>query len=365
MRHVRFGLRSQLVVVAMLVACGRGHDGHDDRDGHEVAPKPEPTPKQESGAALYAKICSVCHGAHGEGYKADQAPAIGNSGYLASVSDGFLRIAIENGRAGSVMSAWSKTHGGPLMAADVTAVLGFMRSWQRQPSIALDEQPPHGVAFTGASVFSRECAKCHGPEGPNVRLMNPQLLDTASPGFLRQAIRKGRPPTQMPAFENKLSERAIEDLVTYLTLLAKSPALQKAGVAQLPEPIDPTTIPTHPHGREPRDFFAMPKYTSVSTVARELKAGARMTFLDARAPSDYLREHIAGAVNVPFYDPEPYYASLPKQSWLICYCGCPHAESGALAQKLTAAGFEKVTVLDEGFGVWIAEGQPTREGPKP
>src|ERR1700760_3664750 len=29
------------------------------------------------GAQLYAKICSVCHGAQGEGYKADQATAIG------------------------------------------------------------------------------------------------------------------------------------------------------------------------------------------------------------------------------------------------------------------------------------------------
>ena len=72
-----------------------------------------------------------------------------------------------------------------------------------------------------------------------------------------------------------------------------------------------------------------------------------MAFLDARAPSDYLVEHISGAVSVPFYDPEPYFAQLPKNAWLVCYCACPHAESGQLAQKLLAKGFTKVTVLDE------------------
>ena len=90
-----------------------------------------------------------------------------------------------------------------------------------------------------------------------------------------------------------------------------------------------------------------------------------MAVLDARAPSDYLNEHIAGAVSVPFYDPEPYMDRLPKDAWLVCYCACPHAESGALAQKLVAKGFTKVTVLDEGLCVWKARNYPTRRGVDP
>ena len=70
-------------------------------------------------------------------------------------------------------------------------------------------------------------------------------------------------------------------------------------------------------------------------------------------------------MSVPFYDPSPYLAALPKDAWLVCYCACPHAESGQLAQKLMAAGFSKVTVLDEGFLVWKARNYGTRAGQAP
>src|SRR5690348_5727708 len=59
------------------------------------------------GAALYKQMCAVCHGANGEGYKADQAPAIMNPEFLASVSVDFLRHAIAIGRRGTTMSAWA------------------------------------------------------------------------------------------------------------------------------------------------------------------------------------------------------------------------------------------------------------------
>jgi len=90
-----------------------------------------------------------------------------------------------------------------------------------------------------------------------------------------------------------------------------------------------------------------------------------MAFLDARAPSDYAGEHIAGAVSVPFYDPAPYFAGLPKDAWLVCYCACPHAESGKLAGQLLAHGFTKVAVLDEGLRFWKANNYGTRSGPLP
>ncbi len=90
-----------------------------------------------------------------------------------------------------------------------------------------------------------------------------------------------------------------------------------------------------------------------------------MALLDARAPSDYQREHIAGAVSVPFYDPDGYFSQLPRDAWLVCYCACPHAESGQLAKKLVDAGFTKVTVLDEGLGVWKKKGYGVVEGASP
>jgi rhodanese-related sulfurtransferase len=70
-------------------------------------------------------------------------------------------------------------------------------------------------------------------------------------------------------------------------------------------------------------------------------------------------------VSVPFYDPGPYFDKLPKDAWLVCYCACPHAESGQLASKLVQKGFPKVTVLDEGLGVWKSRGFGTSTGLEP
>jgi cytochrome c oxidase cbb3-type subunit III len=70
-------------------------------------------------------------------------------------------------------------------------------------------------------------------------------------------------------------------------------------------------------------------------------------------------------VSVPFYDPEPYLALLPKDTWLVCYCACPHAESSTLAQKLVGKGFSKVTVLDEGLGFWANKNYGIHNGTEP
>jgi cytochrome c oxidase cbb3-type subunit 3/ubiquinol-cytochrome c reductase cytochrome c subunit len=108
-----------------------------------------------------------------------------------------------------------------------------------------------------------------------------------------------------------------------------------------------------------------PLTTSADSIKAQFDRGARMAVLDARTPSDYVNEHIAGAVSVPFYDPDPYMTQLPKDAWIVAYCSCPHAESGTLAQKLQAKGFTKVTVLDEGLGVWKARKYPTQTGIDP
>jgi rhodanese-related sulfurtransferase len=124
-------------------------------------------------------------------------------------------------------------------------------------------------------------------------------------------------------------------------------------------------VPLNPRGPEPKDFRVQPASTPADVVKAQLDHGARMALLDARAPSDYVSEHISGALSVPFYDPTPYIHLLPKDVWYVCYCACPHAESGQLAQKLAAAGFTKVTVLDEGIGVWRQRGYGTHSGMDP
>jgi cytochrome c oxidase cbb3-type subunit 3/ubiquinol-cytochrome c reductase cytochrome c subunit len=103
----------------------------------------------------------------------------------------------------------------------------------------------------------------------------------------------------------------------------------------------------------------------VDVVHAALTKKAKLAILDARASSDYLNEHIGGSVSVPFYDAERYLPDLPKDAWLVAYCACPHAESGKLAKLLIDKGFKKVTVLDEGIGVWKRKGYPIAKGEKP
>ncbi len=325
---------------------------------------------QHHGAELYGRMCAVCHGMNGEGYKADQAPAIGRSAYLMTVTDEYLHHAINDGRATTTMSAWGFDHGGPLKPRDVEATIAHLRTWQDDSSVTLDEHGSHGDTIRGAATYSRECAKCHGARGtggPYIAIGGSQLLATASDGFLRWAIHHGRPGTLMPSFETTLDDASIEDVIALLRDWQKTgppPATQRATPAR-PPPIPLGPVPLNPKGPDAVGFQAQPGTTKTEVIKRELDRGAKLAFLDARAPSDYTNEHIAGAVSVPFYEPEPYYAGLPKDAWLICYCSCPHAESGQLASKLVQNGFKKVTVLDEGLGFWRNKGYATHTGMDP
>jgi len=328
--------------------------------------KPAPPPVLTRGAELYQKTCAVCHGANGEGYKADQAPRLAQPEFLSSVSDEYLREAIRNGRAGTTMSAWSVSRGGPLTPADVEELIKFLHGLSKAPRAQLNESPLTGDASHGESVYARECYACHGVRGvggPNVHIGNPQLVRSATNGFLRYAIKKGHPGTAMPSFDAKLGDPGIDDLVTLLRSWVAPAAPIPEPPKAAPIPLGP--VPLNPKGPDPVGFKIHPENTPIDVVHTQLAHGARMVLLDARAPSDYTNEHIAGAVSTPFYDPNPYFDKLPKNTWLVAYCACPHAESGTLAAKLLAAGFKKVTVLDEGLGAWRMKKYGTHTGEKP
>lgn len=328
-------------------------------------PGPAEAPALQRGRALYAQMCAVCHGERGEGYRADEATALAHPDFLASASDAFIRHAIAHGRRGTTMSAWARERGGPLSGRDIDALIAFVRSWQAQPRVALDERPIEGDPKAGARIYARECVKCHGKRGvggPNVRIGDPELFQSASAGFLRHAIAKGRSGTPMPGYADTLGASGIEDVLAYLLSVVAHAGPRPAAAASRPPPIPLGPVPLHPRGPEPVGFAAYPGTTSVDVVHAQLKRGARMALLDARAPSDYAHEHIAGAVSVPFYDPAPYVKDLPRDAWLVSYCACPHAESMSLARKLVEHGFTKVTVLDEGLNVWKARKYPMRAG---
>jgi cytochrome c oxidase cbb3-type subunit 3/ubiquinol-cytochrome c reductase cytochrome c subunit len=349
-----------LLVALVLAACVAG-------GAIECSYRPS-TQAEAKGAELYSRMCAVCHGAAGEGYKADNAPAIAHPEFLATATDAYLRDAISNGRANTTMSAWGAERGGPLVRSDVDAVVAYIRTWDRGERAKLDDHAPSGLAARGEPIFARSCASCHGPKGVSgtaIHIGDPAFLGGVSDGFLRYAIEHGRSGTSMPPFGVTLGPWGVEDVLTLLrSWQTSSPRTVRVPPAK-PPPLPLGPVPLHPSGPEPVGFKPQPGTTPADVIKAQLDRGAKMALLDARAPSDYSREHITGAVSVPFYDPDPYFSQLPKDAWLVCYCACPHAESGQLAAKLAAKGFTKVTVLDEGLGVWKTKGYGVQTGLSP
>ena len=116
----------------------------------------------------------------------------------------------------------------------------------------------------------------------------------------------------------------------------------------------------------PPDFEAIDgevAFISVDFVYQEMSAGKSFYLLDARPSNDYDIDHITGAYSVPFYEVEQHFEDYPVGDWYIAYCGCPHSESGVVAEYFLENGHSTVGILDEGFLVWKENGYPVEEGP--
>lgn len=88
-------------------------------------------------------------------------------------------------------------------------------------------QSDGGDPERGERIFRAECAMCHGSDAAGMMRMHPSLRGAVarlSTEGVEVAIRKGRntmPP--MPAFEGRLSDQAIADVIAYLDSLPPGP----------------------------------------------------------------------------------------------------------------------------------------------
>lgn len=259
------------------------------------------------------------------------------------------------------MSAWHLRAGGPLSDDGINQLVAHIRSWQTQPPIPFDLQPIPGSPSEGKVAYDQHCASCHGPEGTGgtgPRIANPAFLATASDPFLYHSIRLGRPGTPMPAFEGTVPEGSIRDIVAYLRSL-QAPF---EGVVQEQFKADYSRAVINPEGTPATFTLREDRFVAADDVKAALDAGQALVIIDARAASDYLVQHIAGSVSVPYYDLERAAAELPRDRFIIAYCGCPHAASGRAIDSLREAGFTQLAVLDEGFYVWRDRGYPLNQG---
>ena len=81
--------------------------------------------------------------------------------------------------------------------------------------------------------------------------------------------------------------------------------------------------------------------------------------LDVRTPGEFMEGHIAGAINIDVegssFDSE--IANLDKSKSYAVYCRSGRRSLIAV-DKLSAAGFEKLSNLNTGINDWIANGLP-------
>lgn len=348
-------MRRGFLALSLLVACSS-----EPRQG---TPEKSPT-TVDRGAVAYARYCALCHGAKGEGYLADNANALAHPQFLSTVSDEMLRSAITRGRPGTPMSAWGKEAGGPLDSAELEALIQYIRSWQTTPAEDVSLVQVDGLASRAEVFYEVRCLGCHGEKGKGGQFMsiaNPEFLASAPDGFLRRAIETGRTGTPMPAFHTQLTPQTIGDLVVLIRSWQQPPGDVSSEVPLWRA--DQLVI--NPQGSEP-PFESTEHYVSVDHVWESYEVRKdRMIILDTRAPSDYVLEHIAGAVSGPFYDVDSFVDLLPKDTWIVAYCGCPHAASDAARDALLARGFQRVRVLDEGFYTWREREYSTRSGVEP
>jgi cytochrome c oxidase cbb3-type subunit 3 len=320
----------------------------------------------EKGASLYGTYCSFCHGKHGQGYLADKAPALNNQNFLKSADDAYIAQAIVQGRPGTSMSAWGSAYGGVLTNKDVEAIVTYIRKWQTGKSVNLSTVNVSGNAKNGDGVYQKHCAVCHGQKGSKgtaVELDNAVFQQTASDGFMQYAILYGRPGTPMPSFKSRLTDPDIRDVIAYIRTLKGENAPKKAGGSAGNAPASKSTVGVLNPGKEPAVFsLSKNQFVSVDEVHKAYAAGKSFIILDARPHSDYLKDHITGAVSIPFYDVKKELGRLPKNIWIIAYCACPHAMAGEAAAVLKAAGYDKVGILNEGFFNWKGKGYPTQSG---
>ncbi len=357
------------VGLLLLLACNKGSAKPQDTPSpHAVrdAGSADANLATLEGAALYKTLCTQCHGADAKGYKADNAPSLVNPTFLESATDEYIHHSIAVGRPGTSMAGYSRELGGPLDSASIDRIVAFLRA-QGPKAEPLGTAASTGNATRGATIYDRECKKCHGDQTTRVsavHLANAQFLAVAGDAFIRYAVVAGRPGTPMESFKDKLSSQDIDDVVAYVRTLGKPPE-----EAHLPAPTGKEPLVVNPKGKNPvwkklrsDPGSDHPRYVSVDEVRRALGEKRRMVIIDARPPSDWMRVHVQGAVSIPYHDMKRL-DEIPKDVWVIAYCACPHHLSGIVVDELWKKGHDRALVLDEGILEWHRRGYPVTAAP--
>jgi cytochrome c oxidase cbb3-type subunit III len=200
---------------------------------------------------LYSNNCAGCHGNNG---MKGPGPRLNDPVYLAVVSRQDIYNVLQNGRPGTTMPAFGKSHGGELFDQQIAALAdGMEQEWARPvdfkgatvPTYSVDKAPP-GNAQHGQAAYQKYCMACHGYgnfKGAAGAILDPAYLALASNQWLRTVMIVGRIDWGMPNWlqrnpKSPMSDQDMSDVTAFLA--SKRPAYAAlASPAQQPAPRAP------------------------------------------------------------------------------------------------------------------------------
>ncbi len=99
-----------------------------------------------------------------------------------------------------------------------------------------------------------------------------------------------------------------------------------------------------------------------------IEKGTPVIIVDNRPKAEYDRQHIKGAVSLPWAADVSDGAKkiLPPDKLVVTYCDCGPGESDSadVANQLILAGFNNVKTLADGWTPWLQSGYPVERGKK-
>ncbi len=184
-----------------------------------------------NGETLFNMYCFACHGTGKDSINDEvfkrTIPAIMNPDFLKAADNAYLKKVIEEGRAGTQMTAWKNAAAG-LTEDEINALVGYMtKSRPRGRPEPFYYTRYKGDPLHGRALYEVRCSSCHGARGQGgvgLNLRNPVVQKEADPDFLAITIRDGRAGTHMAAFGKRgvgLSKQDITDVVTYIRTLSQ------------------------------------------------------------------------------------------------------------------------------------------------
>lgn len=153
------------------------------------------TGNRKHGARLFQQHCAACHGDQGQGSKGTGvtfsrprdlpilAPALNNSGFLASASDEMIKRTLMEGREGTPMASFSKRG---LSEQDINDIVSYVRSFeQKDNSAQAGQDEPLTIEYESEDDVATVVENIkQAAQGKNFRLIRVQHMDY---GFVPEA----------------------------------------------------------------------------------------------------------------------------------------------------------------------------------